>query len=145
LLRAQPGSLRVETSAGGVVLGEEATAAVLDTASSAAVLDTASNSVVARHQASGLGRDLAGDVPALADPGDDQPPARRRAKIDRDAKAGVESFGELFEPLDLGADDPAGDRNISPETARLMMDGNAAQCPIERSGNGFFPQNNSPR
>ena len=40
-------------------MGEEATAAVLDTASSAAVLDTAPHSVVARHQASGLGRDLA--------------------------------------------------------------------------------------
>src|SRR5206468_11306534 len=59
LLRAQPGSLRVETSAGGVVLGEEAIAAVLATASSAAVLDAASNGIVARHQASGLGRDLA--------------------------------------------------------------------------------------
>src|SRR5439155_354494 len=40
-------------------LREEAIAAVLDTASSAAALDTASNGIVARHQASGLGRDLA--------------------------------------------------------------------------------------
>src|SRR5260370_37570900 len=83
-------------------------------------------------------------MPALADPGDDQPPARRGAQVDRDAKPGVEGFGELFEALDLGANDPAGDRNIAPETVRLMMDGNAAQCPIERSGNGFFPQNKLP-
>ena len=48
-------------------------------------------------------RDLAGDMPALADPGDDQPSARRRAEIECDAKGGVEGMGELFETLDLGA------------------------------------------
>ena len=63
----------------------------------------------------------------------------------RGAERGIEGLGELFETLDLGADDPAGDHEIGAETSRLMMGGNAAQCPIERDRDGFFPQNNSPR
>ena len=81
-----------------------------------------------RRAGRGEGRgDLAGDMAALADAGDDQPAARRRAEIESDAKGGVEGAGELFETVDLGANDPAGDRKIANETARLLAVRKATQ------------------
>ena len=58
------------------------------------------------------GRDLAADMAALADAGDDDAPAHRCTQRDRGGKAVVESFGQAFEAADFGADHPAGDADI---------------------------------
>ena len=57
-------------------------------------------------------RDLAGDVTALADTGDDDAPERRRASLDGLAKRAVERVRQAFEPANFGSDDASGDGQI---------------------------------
>ena len=67
-----------------------------------------------RRAGRGEGRgDLAGDMAALAHPGDDDAPAHGGARVDRSSERAVERFGEAFEPGDLGADDAAGNGEIA--------------------------------
>ena len=73
------------------------------------------------------GGDLAGDMPALADAGDDQPAAGRGAQVERLSEGAVEGARELFQSLDLGADDPAGHREVAVEAVGSPPTGTPAK------------------
>ena len=72
------------------------------------------------------GGDLAADMAALADPGNDDPPAHRRAQPDCRAKPVVEPVGQRFEAADFGADHPPPDRDVAGGASR------SARFPLHR-------------
>src|SRR5204863_8300582 len=91
-----------------------------------------------RRAGRGEGRcDLARDVAALADPGNDQPSARRGADVESLAERAVEGLRQLLKSLDLGANDAASDRNITRQAHPLPDPAQIGKHVAHRYGDCF--------
>ena len=86
------------------------------------------------------GGNLARDVTALADAGDDDPPASGGAKIDRRRESLAKRRRELFKPADFGPQHPPGDlqdrfrRSGSPVMAASRAGGDDGNRAVHRRG-----------
>src|SRR5579863_3869909 len=66
------------------------------------------------------GGDLASDMPAFADTGDDESPRRRSAQIERGAESTIERLGQLPQSVDFRLDHAAAYREIMRERHLLL-------------------------